>query len=77
MILIFQMGFVKPDEAQIIEVAGLFLKLWDDGYLQFSFAGKLVAEQGLACAIIIIFLCHIEPPAYSKGQVLLYAGCKQ
>jgi len=42
-----------------------------------SLAGELIAEQCLARAIIVIFLCYIEPPAYSKEQVLQYAGRKQ
>jgi len=66
MILILQMGFVKPNEEQIIEVAGLFLKLGDNGYLQVSYSGELVAEQCLTGAVIVVFFCHVKPPVCSK-----------
>lgn len=63
MILIFQMGLVKSDQQQIVKVAGLFLKLRDDWNLQLSRAGELVAQHGLTCTVIVIFFCHMEPPA--------------
>jgi len=40
MILIFQMGFVRPDEQQIVKIAGHFLKLWNDGICSFPLLGN-------------------------------------
>lgn len=75
-ILILQMGFVESDEQKIVKVTRFFLKLWNYGNLQFSFAGKLVVEQGLAGTVIVMFFGHMEPHVHSKEQILLYAGSK-
>ena len=57
--LILQMRLIKPDQQEIVKVTRLFLKLWDDGNLQFPFAGELITEQGLTRAIILVFFGHI------------------
>lgn len=59
MVLIFQVGFIKPDQQEIIKVTRLFLKLWNDRDLQLSLAGELITEKGLTSAIIIVFFGHI------------------
>ena len=45
MILILQMGLVKADQQEIVEVTWPFLKFWNDGNLQLSFAGKLLRSN--------------------------------
>lgn len=54
-ILIFQMGFVKPDQQEIAEVTWFFLKPRDDWNLQLALSGKLIAQQGLAGAVVVVF----------------------
>ncbi len=44
---IFQIGFIKADQQQIIKVTGLFLELGNDGNFQFFFSRELIAKQGL------------------------------
>ena len=51
MILILQMGLVKPNEQQVVKIAWPFLKLWDNGNFQLSSAWELIAEQGLTCTV--------------------------
>ena len=57
-----------------MSLSGLFLKFWDDGNLQFPFTRKLITEQGLTGAIMIVFFSHTKPPVCSKEQVLLLVG---
>lgn len=57
--LILEIRFVKPDEQQIVEVAGFFLKFGDNRDFQLSFAGRLISEQCLAGAVIVVFFRHI------------------
>lgn len=42
-VLILQMSFIEPNQQKIIKITGFLLKLWNDGDLQFSLAGKLIA----------------------------------
>ncbi|EEG32062.1 hypothetical protein CLOSTMETH_00288 [[Clostridium] methylpentosum DSM 5476] len=58
-------------------IVRVFLKFRDHWNLSFPFTRKLVAEQRLAGAIVVVFFCHMEPFVYSKEQVLLYAGSEQ
>ena len=73
-ILILQMGLVKADQQEIVEVTWPFLKFWNDGNLQLSFAGKLVVKQCLTRSVVVVFFGHMEPPVCSKEQVLLHTG---
>lgn len=76
MVLILQMGFIKSNQQKIIKITGFLLKLWNDGDLQFSLAGKLIAKKRLTGAVDVIFFGHVEPPVYFKEQVLLYGDFK-
>lgn len=73
-ILILQLGLVKADQQEIVKVTWPFLKFWNDGNLQLSFAGELVTKQRLTRAVVVVFFGHMEPPVYSKEQVLLHTG---
>ena len=57
-ILILQMGLVKADQQEIVKVTWPFLKFWNDGNLQLSFAGKLVVKQRLTRSVIVVFFSH-------------------
>ena len=63
---------VKPNQQKIVEVVIFRLELWNDGNLQFPLARELIAEHGLAGAIVIVFFRHREPSCYDGEQVPLY-----
>lgn len=70
------MSFIEPNQQKIIKITGFPLKPWNDGDLQFSLAGKLIAKKRLTGAVDVIFFGHVEPPVYFKEQVLLYGDFK-
>ena len=43
MVVILQMGLVKANQKQIIKIPWLGFKFWNNGYLQFSLSGELIA----------------------------------
>lgn len=53
-VLILQMSFIEPNQQKIIKITGFLLKLWNDGDLQFSLAGKLIAKKRLTGAVDVI-----------------------
>ena len=61
-ILIFQMCLIETNQQQIIEVILFCLESWDNGNLQLSLTRKLISEQRLTCAVIVVFFGHFEPP---------------
>ena len=44
MVVVFQMGFVKTNQKQIVEITRFGFKLRDDRDLQLSLSGELVAQ---------------------------------
>lgn len=55
------MSFIEPNQQKIIKITGFLLKLWNDGDLQFSLAGKLIAKKRLTGAVDVIFFGRVEP----------------
>ena len=57
--LILQLCFVKADQAQAPEFLLIKFRFGNDGNLPCAAALKLIPEQKLACAVTVIFFCHL------------------